>query len=83
MNDYCVNITETIVLEQFQFYHLSNLFEDHASIVRIKSSLDNVSDKIDSKKVHEREVKREIMNLQCYTSQTSWTIFRLIFSHNL
>ena len=47
MNDYCVNITETIVLEQFQFYHLSNLFEDHASIIRIKSSLDNVSDKID------------------------------------
>ena len=37
MNDYFVNITETIELKQF------NLFEDHRSIIRIKSSFDNVS----------------------------------------
>ena len=63
MNDYFVNITETIGLKQFQFDHLSNLFEDHTSIIRIKSNLVNVSDKFDFKKVHEKEVKREIMNL--------------------
>ena len=63
MNDYFVNITETIGLKQFQFDHLSNLFENHTSIIRIKSNLDNVSDKYDFKKVHEKEVKREIMNL--------------------
>ena len=63
MNDYFVNITETIGLKQFQFDHLSNLFEDHTSIIRIKSNLDNVSDKFDFKKVNEEEVKREIMNL--------------------
>ena len=63
MNDYFVNITKTIGLKQFQFDHLSNLFEDHTSIIRIKSNLDNVSDKFDFKKVHEEEVKREIMNL--------------------
>ena len=63
MNDYFVNITETIGLKQFQFDHLSNLFENHTSIIRIKSNLDNVSDKFDFKKVHEEEVKREIMNL--------------------
>ena len=63
MNDHCVNITETIGLKQFQFDHLSNLFENHTSIIRIKSNLDNVSDKFDFKKVHEEEVKREIMNL--------------------
>ena len=63
MNDYFVNITETIGLKQFQFDHLSSLFEDPTSIVRIKSNLDNASDKFDFKKVHEEEVKREIMNL--------------------
>ena len=63
MNDYFVNITKTIGLKQFQFDHLSNLFEDHTSIISIKSNLGNVSDKFDFKKVHEKEVKREIMNL--------------------
>ena len=63
MNDYFVNITETIGLKQFQFDHLSNLFENHTSIIRIKSNFDNVSDKFDFKKVHEEVVKREIMNL--------------------
>ena len=63
MNDYFVNITETIGLKQFQFDHLSNLFENHTSIIRIKFNLDNVSDKFDFKKIHEKEVKREIMNL--------------------
>ena len=43
MNEYFVNITETIALKQFQFDHLSNLFEDHTSIIRIKSNLGNVS----------------------------------------
>ena len=81
MNDYFVNITVTIGLKQFQFDHLSNLFEGHTSIIRIKSNLDNVSDKFDFKKVHEEEVKREIMKssknskksnmLRCYTSQNS------------
>ena len=47
MNDYFVNITETIRLKPFQFDHLSNIFEDHTSIIRIKSNLDNVSDKFD------------------------------------
>ena len=46
MNDYFVNITETIGIKQFQFDHLSNLFEDGTSIIRIKSNLVNVSDKI-------------------------------------
>ena len=64
MNDYFVNNNiETIGLKQFHFDHLSNLFEDHTSIIRIKSNLDNVSDKFDLKKVHEKEFKREIMNL--------------------
>ena len=63
MNDYFVNITETIGLKQFQFDHLSTLFEDHTSIITIKSYLDNVSDKFDFKKGHEEEVKRKTMNL--------------------
>ena len=63
MNEYFVNITETIALKQFQFDHLSNLFENHTSIIRIKSNLNNVPDKFDFKKVHEEEIKREIMNL--------------------
>ena len=50
MNDYFVNITETIGLKQFQFDHLCSLFEDHTSIIRIKCNLDNVSDKFDFKK---------------------------------
>ena len=37
--------------------------EDHTSIIRVKFNLDNVSDKFDFKKVHEKEVKQEIMNL--------------------
>ena len=52
MNDYFVNITQTIGLKQL-FGHANNLFEDHTSIVIIKSNLDNVSDKFDFKKVHE------------------------------
>ena len=32
-------------------------------IIRIKSNLDNVSAKSDIKKLHGKEVKREIMNL--------------------
>ena len=48
---------------QFQFDHDNCLFKDHTSTIRIKSNLDNVSDKFDFKKVHEKEVKREIMNL--------------------
>ena len=79
MNDYFVNIAQTIGIKQFQFDHLNNLFKDYTSIIRIKSNLDNVSDKFDFKKVHEKEVKREIMNLnskksnmpRCYTSQNS------------
>ena len=70
------NITQNIRLKQFQFYHANNLFEDHTSIIRIKSNLDNVTDKFDFKKVHEKDVKREIMNSnskknimpRCYTS---------------
>ena len=63
MNDCFVNITETIELKQFQFDHLSDLFEDHTSIIRIKSNLDKVSEKFDFKKVHEKNIKREIMSL--------------------
>ena len=76
MNDYFVNIAQTIGLKQFQFDDANNLFEDHTSIIRIKSNLDNVTDKFDFKKVHEKDVKREIMNSnskknimpRCYTS---------------
>ena len=76
MIDYFVNITQSIGLKQFQLDHLNNLFEDHTSIIRIKSNLDNVTDKFDFKKVHEKDVKREIMNSnskknimpRCYTS---------------
>ena len=60
MNDYFVNITQTIGLKQFQSDHANNLSEDHTSIISIKPNLDNVSDKFDLKKVHEKEVKREI-----------------------
>ena len=49
--------------QQFQFDHANNLFEDHTSIIRIKSNLDNVSDKFDFKKLLEKEVKWEIMDL--------------------
>ena len=47
MNDYFLNITQTIGLKQFQFDHANNLFEDHTSIIRIKSNLDYVSGKLD------------------------------------
>ena len=50
MNDYFVNITQTIGLKQFQFDHFNNPFEDHTSIIRIKSNSDNVSNKFDFKK---------------------------------
>ena len=63
MTNYFVNITENIGLKQFQFDHISNLFGDYTSIIRIKSNLDNASDKFDFKKEHEEEVKRQIMNL--------------------
>ena len=43
--------------------HASNLLEDHTSIIRIKSNLDNVSDKFDFKRVYEKEVIQEVMNL--------------------
>ena len=76
MNDYFVNIAQTMGLKQFQFDHLNNLFEDHTTIIRVNLDL---SDKFGFKKVHEKEVKREIMNLnskksnmpRCYTSQNS------------
>ena len=66
MNDYFVNLTKTIGLKQFQFDHHSNLFEDHTSI-----NLVNFSDKFDFKKVHEKEVKREIMNLNSKKQHTT------------
>ena len=85
MKDYFLHITQTIGLKQFQCDHANNLFEDHPSIendnpsMRIESNLDSVSDKFHFKKVHEKEVKQEIMNLnskksnmpRCYTSQNS------------
>ena len=65
MNSYewLLNITQTIGLKQFQIDHLSNLFEFHTRIMRLKSKLHNVSDKFDFKKLHKNKVKREIMNL--------------------
>ena len=82
MNDYFVNITQNIGLKRFQFDHANNLSEDHTSVIRVKSNLDYVSDKFNFKKVHGKEMKREIMNLnniyisinisnmpRCYTSQ--------------
>ena len=78
MNDYFVNIPQTIGLKQYQFDHSNNLFENHASIIRFKFCLDSVSDRFDFKKVHEKKVKWQIMNLfqeknmpWCYTSQSS------------
>ena len=62
-NGYFVNVTQTIGLKQLQHDHANNLFKNHISNIRIKSNLDNISDKFDFKKVHKREVKREIMNL--------------------
>ena len=38
MNDYFVNITQTIGLRQFQFDHLNNLFEDHTIIQALLES---------------------------------------------
>ena len=63
MNSYFVNIMQNEGLKQFQFDHLYSLFEDHTSILRIKSNLDNASNKFNFKKVHDNEVKQEIMNL--------------------
>ena len=63
MNDYLVSNTQIIGLKKFQFDHTNNLFEDHTSITRIKFNLDNVSNKFDFKRVHKKEIKREIMNL--------------------
>ena len=59
MNSFFVKITQTIGLEQFQFDHANNQSEDHSGIIRIKSNLDNFSNKFDFKKLH---VKQEIMN---------------------
>ena len=56
--------------QQFQFDHANNLFEDHTSIIRIKFNLDNVSDKFDFKKVLEKEVKWEIMDLLIFKKAT-------------
>ena len=50
MNDYFLNIKQTIGLKQFQFDHANNLLEYHTSIIKIKSNLANVSDKFDFKK---------------------------------
>ena len=74
MNDYFVNITENIGPKQFLFDHLNNLFEDHLSIIGIKSNLDNVTDKFDFKKVHEKEFKREITNLNLKKATCHGTI---------
>ena len=63
MNDYFVNITQTLGLRQFQFDQDNNLFLDHTSIIRIKSNLDNVSDKSDFIKAHEEEVKGTLMQI--------------------
>ena len=52
-----------LTFNKILLYEKGSLIEDHASIFRIKSNLDNVSDKFDFKKVHETEAKREIMNL--------------------
>ena len=71
MNDYFVDITQTIGLKQFQFDHLNNRFEDHTSIIRIKSYLDDVLDKFDFKKVHKKEVKTETMNLNSKKQHTT------------
>ena len=54
-----INIIKTIGLKKFQFDYSNNLFKDQTSIIRIKSNLENVSDKFDFKKVHEKEVKRK------------------------
>ena len=51
MNDCFVNIAQTIGLKQFQFDHANNLSEDHTSIIRIKSNLDNASDKFVNLKI--------------------------------
>ena len=59
MNSFFVKITQTIGLEQFHFDQANNQSEDHSSIIRIKSNLDNFSNKFDFKKLH---VKQEIMN---------------------
>ena len=59
VNDYFVKIMQTVGLKQFQLDHAINLLEDHTSIIRIKSNLNNVSDKFEFKKVHEKEVKQE------------------------
>ena len=74
MNDYFLNIKQTIGLNQFQFDHTNNVFEDHTSIIRIKSNLDNVLDKFDFKKAHEKEVKREIINLNTKKPQKHATV---------
>ena len=81
MNDYFVNITQTIGLKQFHFHHAINLFEDHASIIRIKCNLNNFSDKFDFKKVDEREIKREIINFNSKKTTCHCAILLKILKH--
>ena len=80
-NDYFVNIMQTIGLKQFQFNNANNLFEDHTSVIRIKSNMDNVSDKFDFKKMHEKEVEREIMNLNS-KKQYAMVLYQSKFLNN-
>ena len=58
MNDYFFNITQTIGLKQFQFDHTNDLFKDHRSIIKIKSNLDNVSDKIFKKRTRKKSNRK-------------------------
>ena len=47
INDYFINITQTIGLKQFQFDHANNLFENHTGIIAIKFNLHSVADKFE------------------------------------
>ena len=85
MNGYFVNITQTIRQKQFQFDRGNNPSENHTGIQnhsKIKSNLGNVLGKFDFKKVHEKEVKREIMNLNSKKGQCHGAI-RAKFLNNL
>ena len=62
LSGYFVNIMQTIGLKQFQFDHANHLFEDHTSIIRIKSNLDMIQINLILKKCM-RKLKKNAMVL--------------------
>lgn len=86
MNDYFVDITQTIAVKQHQPNQTNNQLEEYNSIIRTKSNLYNLSQKFNFRIVDETEVKQEIINLNskkatCH-SAVSAKILKILTSQN-